>query len=99
MQYNVPATSIVATDNETSLDKPPFMKIFGPLDKEYCMWFYFLSLIGFVLMIIIFITGLFIGIYRRKGFEYYYYLLMASFVYGIFYFQNRLFYNMCSKTL
>jgi hypothetical protein len=86
-------------DSSVSLANPPFLNIFGPLKKEYCIWFYFLSVIGFVLLVLLLVSGVLVGIFNRKGLEYYIVLLTASLAYGIFYFQNRLLYNMCSKTL
>jgi hypothetical protein len=103
MPYNVPmsyqTTPPVVASSSSPLANPPFMNIFGPLKKEYCIWFYFLSLIGFILLILLLVSGIFIGITKGKGFEHYYYLFIASLAYGIFYFQNRLLYGMCSKTL
>ena len=104
LQYNVPMSyqmtpPVISQNQGTSLANPPFMNIFGPLKKEYCIWFYFLSVIGFVLFILLLVSGLFIGLTRVKGPEYYYFLITGSLVYVIFYFQNRLLYNICSKTL
>jgi len=84
---------------ETSLAKPPFMNLFGPLQKNYCIWFYFLSMIGFILVVLILVFGIYMGIMKRKGMDYYAILLTSSLAYVIFYFQNRLLYGMCSKSL
>jgi len=69
--------------------------LYGPLGKEYCMWFYILSVIGFVSLVLFIIPAIYLGIVKHKGFEYYIGILMASVVYGIVYFQNRLLYSMC----
>tara|TARA_B100002019_G_C20986625_1_gene458457 strand:- start:365 stop:616 length:252 start_codon:yes stop_codon:yes gene_type:complete len=77
--------------------------IFSPLSKEYCLWFYYLQIIGFIFLVIILLTSLFIIVgadtkKKEKG-----KLLGGMFVmimtYGIFYFQNRLFYSICTKSL
>ena len=77
--------------------------IFSPLSKEYCLWFYYLQIIGFIFLVIILLTSLFIILgadtkKKEKG-----KLLGGIFVmimtYGIFYFQNRLFYSICTKSL
>lgn len=74
--------------------------IYGPLGKEYCMYFYYLSIIGFVFMFIILIT-LIISIIKSKKVDQA--VAMQSFtvalVYFIFYFQNRLLYSVCSNSM
>jgi hypothetical protein len=94
MTYSLPVTPTPPVS-----PSPPFMNVFGPLKKDYCLWFYLLSMIGFILLILALVSGIVMGVYTKKGAPYYYSLIMISFVYGIFYFQNRLLYGMCSKTL
>ena len=70
--------------------------IFGPLSKDYCVYFYVLSMIGFFLLVLQAITTLIVGISQRKGFEFYLYMLIVGIVYpGIMYFQNRILHSMC----
>jgi hypothetical protein len=73
--------------------------VYGPLNKDYCVWFYFLSILGFVMLVLTIVASLYIGIVRKKGPEYFVGMLAVSLSYGIFYFQNRLLWSMCSKTL
>ena len=73
--------------------------VYSPLGREYCFWFYILSVIGFVMMIISVITALYIGMVGKKGMVFYTSMFAISLSYGIFYFQNRLLWSMCSKTL
>ena len=68
---------------------------FSPLGKQYCMYFYFLSVIGLVFVAIVLTSALFIGITKKKGFEFYLSAIIGSLGYAIFYFQNRLLYSMC----
>jgi hypothetical protein len=77
----------------------PFMNIFGPLGQEYCMWFYFLSIIGFVLLVILLVSGFIMGIMGKKPLSYYYFVLVGALGYFIFYFQNRLLFTMCHKSI
>jgi hypothetical protein len=73
------------------------MDVFSPLSKEYCLYFYVLSIIGFVGLVLGVIVFTWITIVKKKGFDY---IIKAIFVLGIYflmYFQNRLFYGMCSK--
>jgi hypothetical protein len=73
--------------------------LFGPLNKKYCLWFYILSIVGFVFLVLAIALTLFIGISKRKGIDFYIQMLIGSLAYGIFYFQNRLLYSMCSNTM
>ena len=73
--------------------------IFGPLDKNYCLYFYYLSVIGFGFMILLIISYLWIGISKKMGAQHYLQMIIVSLGYFIFYFQNRLLYSMCSKTI
>ena len=68
---------------------------FGPLSKDYCLYFYILSIVGFVLLTMMLASTLMIGITKRKGIEFYLQAVSIAIAYGIFYFQNRLLYSMC----
>jgi hypothetical protein len=100
MPYNVPM-NLQTTPPVVAPQNPPLplKSVFGPLDKKYCIWFWFLSVIGFVLLVIVLVSGLFIGIRKGKGLEYYLAVIFGSLVYAVFYFQNRLLYTMCSTAL
>jgi hypothetical protein len=69
--------------------------LFGPLSKDYCLWFYFLAIWGFVMFAMLLILAVIYGISKRKGIEYYFGVIIASLPYFIFYFQNRLLHTMC----
>jgi hypothetical protein len=71
--------------------------LFSPLGKEYCQFFYYLSVLGFVFLVIVLLSTLFIGISKGKGISFYLKMLSLALGYGIFYFQNRLLYTMCNK--
>lgn len=73
--------------------------LFGSLSNEYCRYFYYLSVIGFVLLVFITISGLYIGITKRKGSDFYFYTILIALGYLIFYFQNRLLYSMCINSI
>lgn len=77
------------------MDNSTMQNLFGPLSKEYCLYFYILSIIGMVFLILIVLFALFVGITKRKGFEFYVQMMSAALAYGIFYFQNRLLHSMC----
>jgi cellulose synthase/poly-beta-1,6-N-acetylglucosamine synthase-like glycosyltransferase len=68
---------------------------FGPLSKNYCIWFYFLSILGFFLLTFFLLSSVIYGIQKRKGIEYYASVSGIAIGYAIFYFQNRLLHTMC----
>lgn len=71
--------------------------LFGPLNEEYCIWFYALSIFGFVYLVLFIIPAIFIGITSKKtSFMYWFNVLAISLGYFIFYFQNRLLHTMCT---
>jgi len=69
--------------------------LFGPMSKDYCLYFYFLSIVGFIFLMLTVISSLFIGISKRKDGEYFFKMFLIALGYFIFYFQNRLLYSMC----
>lgn len=69
--------------------------LFGPLQKEYCLYFYFLSIFGFALLVFFLVPAIWMGLSKRKGLDYYFTVFGVAFGYGIFYFQNRLLHSMC----
>jgi len=73
--------------------------IYGTLPKDYCLYFYLLSMFGFILMIFTLILAIFIGIRKNKDFSFYFQAFMGVLAYGLFYFQNRLLHSMCMNSL
>ena len=61
--YNVPielqvSPQITAPPKAIGLSNPPTVGgLFGPLTKRFCIWFYFLSVVGFVLLVLVLISG------------------------------------------
>ena len=71
--------------------------LFGPLDQKYCDWFFYLSLVAFVFMVLTLVSGVFVLMQKKMKTEYMMALLWSSAMYGAVYFQNRLLYTMCVK--
>ncbi len=71
--------------------------LFGPLSKDYCAWFLFLSILGLIWLAFYVISAFYIGIMKKKGFDYFITVFSVGIAYFIFYFQNRLLYTMCNK--
>jgi len=67
---------------------------FSPLSKEYCSFFYLMSVIMFVLLLLAMIAAIITVIKSKKKINY---LLLISNVLtlALVYFQNRLLYSMC----
>lgn len=74
-------------------------KLFGPLDQKYCNYFLFLSILGFVMLILFLISLLFVGISKKKSFDFYLGGVFIALTYFLFYFQSRLLHSMCAGTL
>jgi hypothetical protein len=69
--------------------------LYGPLGKQYCIYFYFLSVFGFILLALTVIGMIWAMLTKKFDTKVIVGLLMASLGYGIFYFQNRLLHSMC----
>lgn len=72
--------------------------VYGPLNKEYCIYFFILSVIGFVILTISILSTLIIGIMTKKDSVFYMKMFMVSIPYGFIYFHNRLLYSMCNSS-
>ena len=71
--------------------------IFGPLSKNYCLYFYILAAVSFILFAISFVTflGELISTKPKKVYLIVY-IMVANFV---MYLQARILYNMCIKSI
>lgn len=69
--------------------------VYGPLDKIYCLWFYYLSIFGFVLFCFAFFIFLYMAVTKRRSSAFYFQMFMVCLGYFVFYFQNRLLHSMC----
>jgi len=74
-------------------------KVFGPLDNRFCDYFFILSVLGFVMLVVLLVSSLIVGLTKGKGIDYYMQILFVALGYLIFYFQNRLLYTMCVTSL
>ena len=73
--------------------------LFGPLSRDYCIWFYFLSILGVLWFFFYVISAFYLGIMKKKGGEYWITMIAVALGYGIFYFQNRLLHSVCMGTM
>jgi hypothetical protein len=71
--------------------------LFSPLDVNYCNYFYFSSIFGFIIMTITSATMIFFLISKKRGNML---VLFQLIIQGFFvYFINRLLYSMCVNSL
>ena len=73
--------------------------LFGNISSDYCVYFYFLSVIGLVFFVLAIVGTVYIGISRKKGIDFFVPAVIHSLAYLLIYLQNRLLFNMCAKTL
>ena len=67
---------------------------FGPLDVTYCNYFYFISIIGFVLLSISLVTFV-LSLTKRSGIDRNSLMFLVQAF--LIYFVNRLLYSMCRR--
>lgn len=79
-------------DNSTSFHD----YFFGPLGKNYCLYFYFIALFWLISMALMVVSGL-IGLLKVKKFDFALFLAFSILflIKFILYIQSRLLYNMC----
>lgn len=74
--------------------------LFAPFkNQDLCLWFYLLSVAGLVLLVFAVVTGIYYGFTQKKNSTFYFSLFFMATWYLIFYFQNRLLYSMCVKSI
>ena len=77
----------------------PF-SLLSPLDKNYCAWFYILSFINLLFIVILIIGFIFTLLSKDKEIKKHSYPIFYSFIVLFFnYFQNRLLYSMCINSI
>jgi hypothetical protein len=74
-------------------------QLFGPLDRKYCLYFYYLSIFNLILLVFLVISSLYIIMTSKNSGVFGFQMIFAVLTYAIFYFQNRLMYSMCVNSL
>jgi len=76
-----------------------FDSISGSLPKEYCFYYYVLTIFAFISLLITLFT-LVVGLFSKKlSLELFISLLSAPLAMFLVYLNNRLLYNMCSASI
>ena len=70
-----------------------FSAPFSPLDKSYCDYFFWLSVINFMLIIYILLTSLYVFFFEKK--KDVLQIALVALPTFLSYFTNRLLYSMC----
>jgi len=73
------------------------MDVFQPLSKDYCIYFYILSILGFAGFILGVLVFGWVAINKKKEWDFYFNAGYICSMFFLFYFQSRLFYGMCVK--
>jgi len=78
-----------------------FNDLFTPLDKKYCNYFYYLSVITYCFFIFMILTLVWSLLFHSKKLDIYICINSVSIIISSFlaYFVNRLMYSMCVKSL
>ena len=71
-----------------------FMSAFSPLSGEYCNYFYYLTVLNFIILLYILLSALFIFFFEKKR-ENLFQVILVALPTFIGYFTNRLLYSMC----
>jgi hypothetical protein len=71
--------------------------LFGPVSKKYCGFFYYYSVICFLFYIMAVTGSIMYGVKHNKGPMFYFTAFIATGIYAIGYFQNRLLFSMCTR--
>ena len=73
--------------------------LFSPLDKSYCLYFYFLAVMGLFLFIFSLVGAVYMMATSKLDTKFYAQILMVVPVYALMYLQNRILWSMCIKSL
>ena len=70
------------------------MSAFTPFGGEYCDYFYYLSVLNFMILLYIFLSAVYVFIFEKEK-KSIFHILLVSLPTFLAYFTNRLLYSMC----
>ena len=73
--------------------------LFGPLPKQYCELFYYMSVFSFVFLMLLIIATIILSLSKRQSGAFYMQTVAIAIVYVIAYLQTRLLHTMCMNSL
>lgn len=74
-------------------------QLFGPLPKQYCELFYYMSVASFAFLILVIVSTISLSLTKRQSSGFYVQSIMIAIIYAIGYVQTRLLYTMCVHSL
>jgi hypothetical protein len=99
MNYGENSNVKPTTSNTNAGNNNGMTTLFGPLNKQYCFYFYIISLFSLVALVLFVLSSIFIGVTQKKGGQYYLGVVSIAIIYGMGYLSNRLLFQMCSHSL
>lgn len=73
--------------------------LFGPLSKTYCNYFFIISAVALMSLILYVISAMILVFKTKNPGHFIWSAIVQSVVIGLMYLQSRLLYNMCSNSL
>lgn len=73
--------------------------LFGPLSRDYCVLFYYLSLVCLILFFLALVSGVGLIFMKKVPITFAWHLVWILVIYAVYYLQNRILYNMCSGSM
>lgn len=74
-------------------------QLFGPLPKQYCDLFYYLSVFSFIFLVLLIVSTIVLSLSKRQSGAFYMHSIAIAIVYGVGYLQTRLLHTMCINSL
>jgi len=71
-----------------------FQTPFAPLNREYCDYFFYLTVINFIILLYILLSAVYVFFFSKKSDGFFNIILVALPTF-VAYFTNRLLYSMC----
>lgn len=76
------------------------LSIFAPLvNTEYCLWFYYLSVVGFTLALLSIFSLIVLTLKKKMNINLFFQMIWITLIYMFLYFQNRILYSMCKNSM
>ena len=72
-----------------------FTTPFAPLGSIYCDYFFYLTVINFILLVYVLLSALYIFLFDKKSKDSIFHIMLVALPTFLGYFTNRLLYSMC----
>lgn len=86
--------------NDSGMESGSFLDyFFGPIGSEYCNYFWFLSVMNFIIFLLVSMSVVYLIFTSKSGELDYTKMVMIAFQPFLGYYINRLFYSMCINSV